>query len=318
MNPLATRSPHQNSLSTETRSASEPKRFFLRINKGFEKGAVFQIKSNEILIGRDPANHIQLKNDTKISRQHVRLVYSGGKYIAQDITKNNFITINGIKTKQAELRHNQVISVGDHDLQFIVSTDAPRAPEKTKQAGGNNPLRIFLIVAMLFGGAYFFLFNEKPKSKSFGPIETIENSEIVERRIESIDDTISQLDEEIKNSNKFDEIGRSSNSIYLQGKRDFDRGKYSYAISSFQAVLSLSPSHAEARRYLRLAEQYFSDVLESQFLDGLANKDAGRYEICKGAMKNIMNLINDPSNERYREARKIHMECELKITAGAY
>lgn len=318
MNPLATQNSLKNSLSTETRPASETKRFFLRINKGFEKGAVFQIKSNEILIGRDPANHIQLKNDSKISRQHVRLVYSNGKYIVQDITKNNFIMVNGIKSKQTELRHNQVISIGDHDLQFIISSDAPQAPEKNQKAGQKNNTRLFLIVAIVLGAGLFLFFDKKPQSRSFGPIETIENSEIVERRIESIDDTITQLDEEIKNSNRFDEIGRSSHSIYLQGKRDFDRGKYSYAISSFQAVLSLSPDHSEARRYLRLAEQYFGNILETQYRDGLANKDAGRYEICKGAMKNIMNLINDPANERYREARKIHMECELKITSGSF
>ncbi|MCO5113074.1 MAG: FHA domain-containing protein [Bdellovibrionaceae bacterium] len=317
MNQLAPRTSFNNSLSTETNQDSEVKRYFLRINKGFEKGAVFQIKSNEVLIGRDPANHIQLKNDAKISRKHLRLIFSNGKYIAQDVTKNNFITINGIKVKQAELKHNQVIGVGDHDLQFIVSSDITKnKTDAAPAAGGNKNFKVIMIVLILLGMGYFLFFEEAPKSGPMGPQENIENTEIVEKRIDSIDDTISELDQAIKSSNKFDEIGRSAHSIYIQGKRDFDRGKYSYAITSFQAVLALNPDHAEARRYLRLAEQYFNDILEIQFKDGLANKDANRYDLCKGAMKNIMNLINDPAHERYREAKKIFMECDLKVTSG--
>lgn len=318
MNPLATQNSFNNSLSTETRQGSEVKRYFLRINKGFEKGAVFQIKSNEVLIGRDPANHIQLKNDSKISRKHVRLIFSNGKYIIQDITKNNFITVNGIKVKQAELKHNQVIGVGDHDLQFIVSSDIPQKQSNAPAADKNKNFKLIFIGLMVAGISYFLLFEQKPKSGPMGPQENIENSAIVEKRIDSIEETISALDQEIKSSNRFDEIGRSAHSIYIQGKRDFDRGKYPYAISSFQAVLALSPDHAEARRYLRLAEQYFNDILETQFKDGLANRDANRYELCKGAMKNIMNLVNDPSHERYKEAQKIFMECDLKVTSGGF
>lgn len=318
MNQLATQNSFNNSLSSDVQQRSEVKRYFLRINKGFEKGAVFQIKSNEVLIGRDPANHIQLKNDAKVSRKHLRLIFSNGKYIAQDVTKNNFITINGIKVKQAELKHNQVISVGDHDLQFIVSSDIPQTKKDGPAAkpSGNNTLRIVLVLGLVLGFGYFVFIDNAPKARPMGPQENIENSELVEKRIESIEETIANLDQEIKSSNKFDEIGRSAQSIYLQGKRDFDRGRYSYAISSFQAVLALNPDHAESRRYLRLADQYFNDILEIQFKDGLANRDSNRYELCKGAMKNIMNLVNDPSHERYKEAKKIFMECDLKVTAG--
>lgn len=322
MSQLATRGTfNNNSLSTEaSNGASVPKRFFLRINKGFEKGAVFQVKSGEVLIGREPSNHIQLKNDPKVSRKHVRLIYSNGKYIIQDITKNNFITVNGLKVKQAELRHNQVINIGGHSLQYIVSTNIPQSEKKEKSSASNpntQRVRLILVALVLAGGAFFFL-SQEPQKKSSPLVEHIENAGIVDERIQDIEETISQLDEEIKSSNKFDEIGRSAHSIYLQGKRDFDRGQYLHSISAFEAVLSLSPDHSNARRYLRLANQYFSQILEIQFRDGLTNKNTGRYEQCKGAMKNIMNLVNDPSNPRYKEAHKIFMECDLKETAGEF
>lgn len=305
------------SLDNQRNNSLATEKYFLRINKGFDKGAVFQLKSREILIGRDPANHIQLKNDPKVSRQHVRLVLSNGKYVIQDITKNNFITINGIKAKQTELKHNQVIQIGEHSLQFIVSTNVPSAPMSRSQGASApmNPMRIILLAVILLGGmAYFFM--SPPKITAVPKIENLESKTIVDKRIESLEDSITKLDEAIKNSNKTDPTGKSAQSLYIQGKRDFDRGQYSYAVSAFQAVLSLNPGHAEARRYLRLSLQFYNDLIESQFRDGLVNKSTGRYELCKAAMKNIMNLVNDPTNERYREAQKVYMECDLKFTAG--
>lgn len=291
------------------------KRFFLKINKGHEKGAVFQISSSEILIGRDPSNHIQLKNDSKVSRHHARLVFKNDQYTVQDITKNNFIFVNGIKAKQVDLKNNGLIQIGDHVLQFVetdaaAKTNAPM-PNNNK-AGSPNRLRLILVLLVFMGAGYYFTMPKPTQPKNSIKVESFDNESKSERRIDSIEDSIKDLDEKFKDSIYFSENGRNAQAIFVQGKRDFDRGQFFYARDAFGAVLSIEPTHPEARRLLRLSQQFSDDLLEKQFKEGLANKESGRFEFCKSSMRNIMNLLNDPANSRYREAKKILIECELK------
>jgi pSer/pThr/pTyr-binding forkhead associated (FHA) protein len=292
------------------------RRYFLKINKGAEKGSVFQISSNEVLIGRDPSNHIQLKNDSKVSRHHVRLLFTDQKYFIQDITKNNFIIINGIKVKQAELKNNEVIQIGDHVLQFI-ETEAKNKNTVFKNNLPNsaqqpNRLRLILILAILMGAGYYLTQPTIKRETNLVKVDTFDSESKSERRISTVEDNIKALDQKFKDSIYFTENGKNAQSIFIQGKRDFDRGQFFYARSAFSAVLSLEPTHAEARRMLRLSDQFADDLLEKQFKEGLASRDASRFDMCKSAMTNIMNLLNDPANPRYREAKQILIECDLK------
>ncbi len=292
--------------------SNNDKKFFVKITKGFEKGAVFQMSSNEVLIGRDPSNHIQLKNDSKISRHHVRFVFKNTKYIIQDITKNNFIIVNGIKLKQAELKNNDVVQVGDHVLQYVETDPALNSQKfnsNNQQQQSSNTLRYVLLTMIIFGAGYYFT-APKPAA-TIKKLEAFESESKSERRIDSLDDSIEALDKKFKESLTYSENGQNANSIYIQGKRDFDRSQFFYARDAFSAVLSLEPSHAEARRMLRLSNQYADDLLEKQFKEGLASKDVGRFEICISSMKNIMNLTNNPTSPRYLEAKKIATECDL-------
>lgn len=306
-------------LNQETSSISNSisnveKKFFLKIIKGAEKGTVFQLSSKEILIGRDPSNHIQLKNDSKVSRHHIRFSLKDNIYYVQDITKNNFMVVNGIKTKHTELKNNVVIQVGDHVIQFIESTknQSEKGRTPSQQPDSRNRLRLVLIAIMVAGGSFFLIPQPSQNNTAVKKIENFESNELSERRIDSIDETIKELGEKFKESSLSSGNGRNANSIFVQGKRDFDRGQFFYAKDAFGAVLSLEPDHSEARRMLRLSQQYGDNILEKQFAGGLENKEAGRFDLCKSDMKNIMNLLNDTTNPRYQEARKVLMECELK------
>lgn len=293
---------------------NSPKRFFLKINKGTERGAVFQVSSVEVLIGRDPSNHIQLKNDSKVSRHHARLLFRDQKYIIQDITKNNFIVVNGIKVKQAELKNNEIIQIGEHVLQYVETEPKPKNEFQTAVApkGAPNRLRLILLVIIVLGMGFYLTQPASNKNAKLVSMDAFESDSKSERRIDNVEESIEALDKKFKDSIYFTENGKNAQSIFIQGKRDFDRGQFFYARDAFGAVLSIEPSHSEARRLLRLSQQFSDDLLEKQFKEGLASKDIGRFEVCKSSMKNIMNLINDPSNSRYKEAKKVLIECDLK------
>ena len=289
-------------------SQSLSRGFFLKITKGFEKGTIFKLSGHEVMIGRDPANHIQLKKDTKVSRHHVQMYWEKSQYVLKNVTKNNVIRINGIETSEARLKGNEIIQIGDHDLQFIVY-DKPLLKRKKARDQGNP--RNLIIILFIIGVALYSLIG--PSHKNIAEkSEIYETEEVAERRVGNIEEVIDSLKEKIKSSDSYRYKNLDAESIYIRGKRDFDRGQFFYAKDAFRAVLSIDSEHSHARRMLRLSVQYADDLLERQFKEGLANRDVGRYEMCKSDMKNVMNMIDNPKSPRYTEARKILIECNLR------
>ena len=284
------------------------KNFFLKIKKGFEKGTVFKLSGSEVMIGRDPSNHVQLKKDTKVSRHHAQIYWKKSQYVIKNITKNNTVRVNGISINEARLRGGELIQVGDYDLQFTVFDNSL---VKAKKPKGQRSFSKLIIIACVIGVAWISL-TGLPEQRSLSSSEIYETEEVAQRRIESIEETIDYLGEKIKTSSSYRAQNLGVESVYLRGKRDFDRSQFFYAQDAFRAVLSIDPKHSNARRMLRLSTQYADNLLERHFKEGIANRDTGRYGICKSNMKNVMNLISNPRNPRYIEAKKILIECDLK------
>ena len=291
------------------------KNFFLKIKKGFEKGTVFKLSGPEIMIGRDPSNHVQLKKDTKVSRHHAQIYWKKNQYAIKNITKNNTVCVNGISIHETRLRGDELIQVGSYELQFIVF-DNSLANVNGKKSKSQGSFYKLVIIAFIVGMAWISL-TGLPTQRSLSSSEIYETEEVAQRRIESIEETIDYLGEKIKTSNSYRAQSLGVESMYIRGKRDFDRSQFFYAQDAFRAVLSIDPKHFKARRMLRLSIQYADNLLERHFKEGIANRDAGRYEICKSSMKNVMNLIDDPKTQRYIEAKKILIECNLH-KMGAY
>jgi S-DNA-T family DNA segregation ATPase FtsK/SpoIIIE len=58
--------------------------FQLIMRSGPTPGKVFQLKNDEVFIGRDVGNDIVI-NDAEISRRHARLSVQAGGYILEDL-----------------------------------------------------------------------------------------------------------------------------------------------------------------------------------------------------------------------------------------
>ena len=66
----------------------------LYVLDGPDRGLSFDLQGDTIDIGRSPDNDIQLK-DAYISRKHLKMLRSGGKYFVKDLESTNGTFVDG-------------------------------------------------------------------------------------------------------------------------------------------------------------------------------------------------------------------------------
>jgi pSer/pThr/pTyr-binding forkhead associated (FHA) protein len=88
--------------------------FQLIMRSGPTPGKVFQLKGDEVFIGRDVGNDIVI-NDAEISRRHARLAMQAGGYILEDLGSTNGTAVNGERlTSRHVMREGEILSFGEH------------------------------------------------------------------------------------------------------------------------------------------------------------------------------------------------------------
>ena len=100
----------------------------------------FKTDQNEIIIGRDPDNDIQIDN-IAISRKHARIVKNPNDYIIEDMNSVNGIFIDGKKINKKFLKTNDEIIIGKYSLQIILEDD-PAIRKKKKIKGIDSTFRM--------------------------------------------------------------------------------------------------------------------------------------------------------------------------------
>ena len=87
--------------------------FQLVMRSGPTPGKVYELKQDEIFIGRDIGNGVVI-NDPEVSRRHSRLVLQAGSYIIEDNGSTNGTFVNGQRLVGPHvLRHGEVIMLGE-------------------------------------------------------------------------------------------------------------------------------------------------------------------------------------------------------------
>ena len=72
-----------------------------------------------LIVGRDPSCDVSETNDPLLSRRHAAFS-SDSKYASvRDLDSRNGILVNGAKTKEAKLRHGDVVQIGHLQVKFV-------------------------------------------------------------------------------------------------------------------------------------------------------------------------------------------------------
>ena len=78
-----------------------------------------KIDQDEIIIGRDSGNDIQIDN-VAVSREHARIIRGPNYYLIEDLNSTNGTFVNGKKINKKFLQEVDEISIGKHSLQIVL------------------------------------------------------------------------------------------------------------------------------------------------------------------------------------------------------
>ena len=99
---------------------------WIKISGGMElvePGITYPLKCDEILIRRHASADIRIP-DMSVSRYHAMLTVTNGVWTITDIGSKSGIFVNGNLVRQARLRENDVIKLGNHRLTLRKRRDA--------------------------------------------------------------------------------------------------------------------------------------------------------------------------------------------------
>jgi signal transduction histidine kinase len=94
------------------RAASESRNVpSLFVFRGNNQGMRFELESDALSLGRDPANDIRL-NDTEVSRRHAEVRRAGGSFTLTDLESSNGTFVNGKRVRSQELANGDEVQLG--------------------------------------------------------------------------------------------------------------------------------------------------------------------------------------------------------------
>ena len=99
---------------------------WIKISGGMElvePGITYPLECDEILIGRHASADIRIP-DMSVSRYHAMLTVTNGVWTITGIGSKSGIFVNGYLVRQARLRENDVIKLGNHRLTLRKRRDA--------------------------------------------------------------------------------------------------------------------------------------------------------------------------------------------------
>ena len=83
----------------------------------------FVVESDITTIGRKSECDISIK-DPAVSGSHAQIHKLGKNYVIEDLGSTNGVVYKGRKVKQQILKHNDLVSIGEHQLKFLITGDS--------------------------------------------------------------------------------------------------------------------------------------------------------------------------------------------------
>ncbi len=308
--------------------------YTIKVLSGPEQGATFKIMSPIIRIGRSSSNDIILAQDPKCSRNHAEINISGSGIIIKSLSSNNLITVDGKQGEVLFLKHDSKIVIGNSKLLFQISMlipeHEPMSPAVVEAAGGLGPrhvpreaavsnfsspkangsqMKIILIGAIAILLLFAFTQNKKSKQAQVD----IRTEEQVAKDIEAFNQLKKKEEEARQKDGKENDNYKEAQSLYITGFRDFRKGQYERAISTFEACVSIYPKHDLCQTYKKLAEKKFQELIQYHMILGNKYLEKGQYQSCKSSLHNVMVMVKNPNSQVYKEAQSIYAICRSRL-----
>ncbi len=309
---------------------------------GPNKGKVYYLLGKRIIIGRSDSADIQII-DSKISREHAEITFTGEGYNITDLGSPNGIIINDLKIVQKKILDGEKIIIGQSVFKYNIiqvseanniltvttgdkkiikpklvikhDTEEPRSfvnevtEDDTDKKKGP---KLIVIIALIGLGAYILLGegdnNKKKVEKPTGIEENLFNN--IGPDSSHSNKKLSMEDSEIES--KFI-------SILQQGQREVREKNYFRAIENFERAQQLIPNNGRASYYLDKAKQKLKDEIKNNFIKGNKEFESKKYSEATASFCAIEKLLQFyPNDERYinAAANLSAIESQLKQEPG--
>jgi signal transduction histidine kinase/pSer/pThr/pTyr-binding forkhead associated (FHA) protein len=104
----------------------------LLVIKGPEEGQVYQLKGEEVILGRDTTCELCFEDRT-LSRQHARILINGENITIEDLGSVNGVLVNGVRLKSSDLKVDDRLTLGNVELLLRPATDHTPQFERLSQ-----------------------------------------------------------------------------------------------------------------------------------------------------------------------------------------
>ena len=273
---------------------------------GKHKGESFYLNDGRIVIGRGDECDITIL-DVKASREHAEVVKSGTRYIVTDLKSQNGVFVGEKKIKQALLKNNDKIIIGQTVFKFdelevkedgvAVSPElkiAEDEEEKTKEPKKKSKLFLILIVIVLG----VVLLGESPSKN-----KKIKVKKKKQRSYKNITNIFIEADK-VKRSEEDKEVSEKLDVIFQRGLREAREGNYFRAIAEFNLALILSPGNGRAKYFLDKTKDLLNKEIDKNFVKAQKDVQGLKYKEAVISYCNIMNLLQDyTDDDRFKAAR---------------
>ena len=87
-------------------------------------GSTFALEASEVCIGREPVNQVCVQS-AWVSRHHCALRREDAGIVVHDLESRNGTFVNGLPVARQELKHGDLLTVGDCCFRFVSEGEAP-------------------------------------------------------------------------------------------------------------------------------------------------------------------------------------------------
>ena len=302
----------------------------LTILDGKDEGKSIDITRDEVIAGRSLDNDFVI-SDISVSRKHFKVVRDGDHYAVSDMGSGNGIKVNGSKTPNAVLYHNDVIIAGARQIRFeilneemkdkfsrkVEKVDVPVDVVVKSKSSAMAWVAILLVVFGVAAGIYLF----KKQSEQIASVQQEQVFKLGIEDIDKIDELIEKKDlkDAEKNVQFFLEKVPGNKQLterqaLINKEKDvqvkFDQGKSVFAQNKDEAekVLKLIPE--DSIFYEDVKDLVGAEIIVKWAIEDIKTLVADKKE--DDAMKRIYAaLMEYPDNEGLKK-----MQSELTSKVG--
>lgn len=113
----------------------------------------FVVESDITTIGRKSECDISIK-DPAVSGSHAQIHKLGKNYVIEDLGSTNGVVYKGRKVKQQILKHDDLVSIGEHQLKFLITGGSVVETRPRTLVTSSSPEQVRAQLVMLDGPDY--------------------------------------------------------------------------------------------------------------------------------------------------------------------